>query len=182
MKKKLTILSLLALCFTFAVSGSLAYFTVQERSNNVVTSGSVEVEIREWTEPGQPFPEDGVEDVMPGTSHSKIVEVANIGPESAWVRVKVNKSYKGVAGDPDLIQLEGVDTENWAFREEDGYYYYKKELLPDAVTEPLFKGVMFDPMMGNSYQNSKAFVAVHVESVQTKNNGSTVFEAAGWPK
>ena len=64
----------------------------------------------------------------------------------------------------------------------DGYYYYKTALQPGAVTEPLFASVSFDISMDNKYQNSTAKVDVTVYAVQTANNGSSAFEAKGWPE
>ena len=42
--------------------------------------------------------------------------------------------------------------------------------------------MIFDKTMSNMYQESKAVIKVNAQATQVANNGSTVFEAAGWPK
>lgn len=93
MKKKLAVLSLLAVCAAVAVSGTLAYFTSEDTAHNVITSGGVSIELVEKTKENGTeveFPEDGLTGIMPGTSASKIVSVKNTGEADAWIRVSVN--------------------------------------------------------------------------------------------
>jgi hypothetical protein len=49
------------------------------------------------------------------------------------------------------------------------------------TTEPLFTTVSFSIEMGNIYQNSRSTVEINAQATQVANNGTTVFEAAGWP-
>ncbi len=185
MKKKLIMAALIALCLTAAVRGSLAYFTAEDRAENVITAGNVKIAIRETmeTEDGKIVPWETQEDVTPGTTVSKIVKVENTGTNAAWVRVRVEPAVvreDGSAGDPSLLTLAGLDTVRWT--ERDGYWYYGRALGAGETTEELFTGVVFDPRMDDSYRNSTATVTVYVEATQTANNGASVFEAAGWPE
>ena len=121
--------------------------------------------------------------VMPSQKVSKIVRVENTGTNAAYVRISVSKSIalaEGVHGTPDvdLLKLD-FDSENWTAK--DGYYYYNTALAPGELTEPLFNSVTFSPSMGNMYQNSTATIKVKAQATQVKNNGASVFEAAGWP-
>ena len=47
MKKKILLVSALAVLFAVAVSGTLAYFTADEVAHNIITSGSVEIDLVE---------------------------------------------------------------------------------------------------------------------------------------
>lgn len=184
-KKRIFILAALAICLALASTGTLAYFTSDEQTHNIITSGNVKIDLMEQAEL-----EDGTlvdytdpVNVMPGTDVSKIVTVKNIGAGDAWIRVSVESTVT-FRDSADAKPSEGdivldFDTENWILK--DGYYYYTKPLAANNTTAPLFTMVSFSPKMGNSYQGSKLDIAIQVQGVQVANNGKTVLEAAGWP-
>ena len=190
MKRKLLILSVLAICIaTFAV-GTLAYVSSEVTTHNVITTGGVDIELLEWADEAKQTPFEDKTGVMPKTSVTKIVEVKNKDTSAeAWIRVRVekkieldlanNKAAKGVTPNTDLVVLKDINTADWELK--DGYYYYKHPVKPGETTSPLFKTVYFDETMGNAYQNAKATVSVYAQAVQTANNGKTVMDAAGWP-
>lgn len=189
-------------CLSFAGMGTLAYFTAEETAHNVISSGNVDIElIEKHIVNGQEtdFPKNGIFDVMPNTTVSKIVRVENVGGGDAFVRVKVNTNVELVGGgEGDAIYLsmdfpEQQDGAAWV--ERDGWWYYMAVgeagvpgLLPAGaegsgvgVTAPLFTEVSFDADMPNEYQGSTATVSVIVQAVQSANNGSSALDAAGWP-
>lgn len=183
MKKKLFVAALIVLMLSIVGYGTYAYTTVEEREVNVITSGGVDITLVEKREDGKPFPEDGVHGVVPGVTESKVVTVKNSGGHRAWVRVKVDKTItlaEGVVGKPDLT-LVTMDYNIGAWEYRDGFWYYLKPLEPGRTTEALFKNVSFDPKMDNLYQGSVAQVKVSAYATQTANNGTTVWEASGWP-
>lgn len=187
MKRKLLAGAVIMICLSLMAYGTLAYFTAEDTAHNVIKSGEIAIELQEWAdeEKTTPFPEDGVSGVMPGSDVTKIVEVKNTGSNAAYIRVKVEKEIilpDGVEGEPDsgLMKID-FDETYWTLGE-DGYYYYNAALEPDAVTEPLFASVSFDPAMGNIYQNSTAKVDVTAYAVQVANNGDGVMDAKGWPE
>ena len=92
------------------------------------------------------------------------------------------RSVVEAEGQPDLGLMKIDFDQTYWTHGSDGYYYYKTALQPGAVTEPLFASVSFDISMDNKYQNSTAKVDVTVYAVQTANNGSSAFEAKGWPE
>lgn len=182
MKRKLLILSVLAICLANFAAGSLAYFTSEGKAHNVITSGGVEIAVQEWADEDKTQPFEDVTGVMPDTTVTKIAEIRNTGESTAWVRVKVEKAIQlAGSGRPDLsvVQLD-INTEDWTDGG-DGYYYYNKQLRPGKVTAPLFTSVTFRADMGNEYQKSTATVDVLAQAVQTANNGDTVTDAKGWP-
>lgn len=180
MKRKLLIIALCMVLLTVSVAGSLAYFSEKsEIVHNIIATGSVEIEINETDENGDPF--ENVEGAMPGASYGKVVTVKNTGSGAAYVRVEVDsgitKSDRS-QGDVSLITLD-INTTDWELK--DGYYYYKSALAPGEETVPLFTEVSISGDMDNDYQNCKVNVDVSAQAVQSANNGSSALTAAGWP-
>lgn len=185
MKKKILAVALIAICMSIAAFGTLAYFTYEETATNVITAGNVEISLEEWSKSdnGSLKPFENLDNVMPGTNVSKIVQIKNTGTNSAWVRISIDKSIvfaDGIEGTADLSLITmDLNTEYWT--ELDGYYYYNDSLKAGETTEPLFTTVFFSAEMDNRYQHSKAYATITAQATQVANNGTTVFEAAGWP-
>ena len=173
---------MLVICIATLAAGTLAYFTSEGTAHNVITTGGVEIMVREWADEDRQTPFEDLTGIMPGMTVTKIAEIKNTGASDAWVRVKVEKNIqlKG-EGTPDtgLVEL-ALNTADWT--ERDGYYYYTKALKSGEVTAPIFTAVTFNAAMGNEYQNATATVDVFAQAVQTANNGDTVLNAQGWPK
>ena len=187
MKKKIFVCAFIAICLSIVAYSTTAYFTYSEIATNVITMGNIRIDLQELAVPkggGDPVPFRDVLDVLPGTEVSKIVQVKNIGVQPAWIRISLAKGLslaEGIEGEADTSLFTfDINTEYWL--ERDGYYYYKDVLSPGQTTEPLFTEVRFSSYMGNMYQQSKATVYVNAQATQVVHNGSTVFEAAGWPK
>lgn len=188
MRKKLIAGAVVAICLALFVGSTIAYFTHENTATNVITSGNIKIALQETaiTEDGE-IPFENSQDkfnVVPAQEVSKIVKVQNTGDNSAYIRIKIDKSIAladGVDGIPDvdLVKLD-INTVNWTAK--DGFYYYNKPLEPGETTEALFNNVIFDAGMGNMYQNSTATIKVNAQATQVKNNGTDVFTAAGWPE
>lgn len=181
MKRKLLILSVLAICIATLAAGTLAFFTAEGKAHNVITTGGVEIAVQEWADEEKTKPFENLSGVMPNTTVTKIAEVKNTGASDAWVRVSVEKNIRLQGeGTPDTALVElTINTTDWT--EKDGYFYYTKALKPGEVTAPIFTAVTFKADMGNEYQNATATVDVSAQAVQTANNGDTVMDAKGWP-
>lgn len=181
MKKKIMILSLIVVCLSLCIGGTLAYYTATETARNVITSGSIDIELIETDAEGNPF--EDVSGVMPGMAVDKIVTVKNVAANECWVRVRVEKNIElaqGKTGTPDLSLLKiDFNTADWT--EKDGYYYYNSKLDPAETTIPLFTTVTFDEAMDNLYAGCTADVTVKAQAVQAANNGASVLEVNGWP-
>lgn len=182
MKKKLLVLSVVAACLSLLIGSTLAYFTTSDIARNVITTGNIELELIEKDEEGNDFVNPT--GVTPGAQIAKIVTVKNTGDNECWVRISVEKAIKLAEGkegtiDLSLVKLD-LNTTDWT--EKDGWFYYNEQLKSGETTEPLFTTVTFDTAMGNLYQSSTATVSVTIHAVQAANNGTTVFEAAGWPE
>ena len=173
------ITALVVLAAALIVGGTLAYFTGEETAYNVITTGNLVMTLHEETTGGVPFPEDGIDGVMPGDKVDKKVYLSNDGNVDMYARIGVKTVITPDTLDLKYIKLD-IDTEHWT--EKDGYYYYSTVLAPGEKTEPLFTQVQFDPAMPNEYQNCRVEVDVNAQSVQSKNNGTTALDAIGWPE
>ena len=183
MKRKLLIVSVLAILVAVTAAGTLAYFTDTGTAHNVITTGNVKIELNEWADEARTQPFQDKTGVMPGTKVTKIVEVKNTGTGAAFLRLYVEKNVYGADQKPmksDPVSLD-FDNRNWTYSESEGYYYYNRALEPGKTTEPLFTAVIFDPLMGNDYQNATAHVKVIAYAVQSANNGDSPQAAKGWP-
>ena len=190
MKRKVLILSVLAILIAILAANTLAYFTADTKAHNVITSGGVSIKLNEWANEARTEKFEDKTGVMPGAEVTKIVEVENVGTGTAWVRVELSiEVWLGDEYEEELpaepVHLmygdtAGCNTTDWTYQ--DGYYYYNKPLAPGETTEPLFTTVTFDPKMGNEYQNSTAHVDVNAYAVQSANNGEDVLSANGWPR
>ena len=187
MRKKLIAGAVVAICLSLLAYSTSAYFTTEKTATNVITSGNIDIQLQETAmQNGEEVLFEQYQEkinVMPSQTVSKIVRVKNNGANAAYVRISISKSIelaKDVQGEPDVSLLElDFDSENWTAK--GGYYYYNTPLEPGDTTEALFNSVTFSPSMGNMYQNSTAIIEVKAQATQVKNNGASVFEAAGWP-
>ena len=184
MKRKILCLSVIVIMLAILAAGTIAYFTAEGRAHNVITTGSVEIELKEWADENKTVPFKDLEGVMPNTTVTKIAEIKNIGKSDAWIRVKIKKSIElKHEGNPDtnLVELN-LNDRDWITYGE--YYYYRNALKPGETTTPIFTSVTFKAAMGNEYQDAKATVDIYAQAVQTANNPATdgdVKTVKGWP-
>lgn len=186
MKKKLIAAALLVIGIAILSAGTIAYFTSATTAHNVITSGGVDIVLKEWAdrECKTPYPADEPMLVMPGKTVTKVVTVKNEDAD-AYVRAKfvitvLNPDGEKIDSDAVIIETGSFWTEN--YEERDGWYYYFDPLKTGEVSKPLFSQVVFDgPSMTNEYQNCTVTVDVIAQAVQAANNGKTWREAKGWP-
>ena len=158
MKRKILILSVLAILLAILAANTLAYFTADTKAHNVITTGNVDIALNEWANEERTERFEKQINVMPGTEVTKIVEVENIGAGSVWVRIWTNGvflSKDGTPLEPGVYTLD-INTADWIYQ--DGYYYYNRALAPGETTAPIFTTVSFDVFMGDAYQELCPFL------------------------
>ena len=164
-------------------TGTYAYFTAEETAYNVITTGRLQMELVEETTGGEPWPEGGIENIMPGVAVDKIVYVENAGSVEFYTRIAMDQIIEAAEGVEAELSFEYItldlNEEEW-IAAEDGFYYYYRALKPGEKTEPLFTKVSFGPELGNEYMNAKVEVYVLAQAVQSANNGSEPTKALGW--
>ena len=77
------------------------------------------------------------------------------------------------------VKLTGLDTANWVYNSQDGYYYYRKKISEGEKTTPLCTGFQIDPQkIDDTYRDSiKDFeINVYEEAVQAE--GFSDYESA----
>lgn len=196
MNKKLKNIVLIIAVIAIAVScyATVAAFTSQKTVKNVITAGNIKIELKEMTiKEGEDAPvpfEDGFA-ILPGTQISKIVTVKNTGKNAAYVRIKAVNTVSvttdnGLEPDEELTAAVNelitlnINTADWTYKD-DGYYYYNKVLQPEEETTSLFTKADISTAMPNEYQGTTLKLGITVYAVQAANNGTSVFDAAGWP-
>lgn len=185
MKKRMLTAALALCCLAVLATGTLAYFTAEETAKNVITMGSLKMELVELDEKGEPW--EDVENIVPGMEVTKKAFVKNTGTVDFYTRVKITKRFVNEQGDElpkldtDLVELDLG--EDWKLGEDGFYYYkYKKPVAPGEETKPLFTTVTFSTEMGNEYQNVKVKIDLDAQAVQSRNNGESATKATGWPE
>lgn len=183
MKKRMLTAALALCCLAVLATGTLAYFTAEETAQNVITMGSLKMELVELNEDGKPW--EDVENIVPGMEVTKKAYVENNGSVDFYTRVKITTRYVNEQGkklpelNTGLVELNL--SEDWKL-DEDGFYYYTESVKPGEETEPLFTTVTFSTKMGNEYQNVKVIIDLDAQAVQSRNNGESALEATGWPE
>lgn len=188
MRSKIVLVCALILCIGVSVFSTVAFFTAEDTARNVITAGSLDIEVIEEqkNEEGElvPYPEEPIQ-VLPGAQVSKIVSIKNNDAE-AYVRVKLDiavKDSEGNAIDSDAAILTVSSNEEWLANEEnDGWLYYNSTVKTGELTLPVIDGVEFLPEMGDEFQGATVEINVTAEAVQVANNGDDVFLAQGWPE
>ena len=190
MKKKFIAGGAVAAAVALLAIGTLAYFVSEARATNTITTGTVTIELNEYsvyspeadgqqtaardTGTSVPYEDPGV--LMPGEAVDKIPIITNIGTADCWVRMRVElaleqetaqRQVEGQSGLAEMITIN-YDADNWV--QEDGWYYYTEALAPGEAAAPLFDKVELSKEMGNNFQGAAFDIDIEAEAVQSKNN------------
>lgn len=195
MKKKILVLALAAVFVSLLALGSAAYFTVEGRATNIITTGTVSLSLDEHLEEGKwtEIKDNDVtvawqlkDRVMPGMTVAKKPTLKNDGTQPFFLRAKVQVTVtNGGEVLPSSVVLLQQMPSGWT-EQADGWLYYTPEgsdaVAPGAEVV-LFDGVKLAEEAGNPYQNSTVTITVQAQAVQVKNNpGETALTAQGWPE
>lgn len=166
-KKSICIAAALVLIAVLSAGVTLAAFTASKETLNVVTFGNVHIElIDEYTKPQA--------GVMPGQTVEKAVSAKNTGSSTAYVRLKLTKSWwENDARREDLdssyIALNFSNADKWA-EGADGYYYYQLPLKPGETADNLIDSFSLpEDWDMNGYTNLDGHIDARAEAVQSEN-------------
>ena len=161
MKKKILLITAVVAIFAIAVSGTLAYFTAEDKVTNTFTVGSVLIEIYENNKPTD---KDSIAFEKPLTP---VVNTANPSEDESYIHkaVKVQSTGENAAyirthlaiptSLNNLLCLD-INDAGWTraftttFKDENGMEYtvytydYKEAVAPEAFTTDVLKGVYLD--------------------------------------
>jgi len=190
-KTKIITLILAGVLLCAGIGTTLAYFVDSEQVHNVITTGGIDISIKEWQMVDgemRPYPDEPIS-VLPGTTVSKIVTFENHDSD-CYVRASYDIAFYDKDDNKMDIDSETlntllmimIDDSNWTLAE-DGWYYYNKPLAEDETSLPFFEEAVFaDFELGNEFQHSTAIIKVNAQAVQKANNGENAMEAVGWPE
>ncbi|NBK97465.1 MAG: hypothetical protein EOM50_05525 [Erysipelotrichia bacterium] len=124
-KKSVSLIILVVALFAgiFAVNSAWSYFTANDKESNKITLRAVDTEI---------------EEEINDSDLTKIPVVRNTGSDDCIVRLKFSVTPEK---ERENIELRGLNTTDWLYNKEDGYYYYQGVLAPKAATPAIFTGV-----------------------------------------
>lgn len=175
-KKVWTLAASLTLAAVVGAGATLAYFTDNADTKNVLTMGHVDVEL---TEPNFDGGTDNtITGVMPGQTITKdpTITLAS-GSLDALIRVKLDvtgfEEFDKDDGEnqyvADVINGLNIDENKW--QEVDGYYYYVGTLSDESGknTAVLFDEVVIPTTWNNEVADMTFKINVSVEAVQADN-------------
>lgn len=180
-KKIICIAAALVLIAVLSAGVTLAAFTASKETLNIVTFGNVHIAlIDEYTKPQA--------GVMPGQTVNKVVTAKNTGSNTAYVRLKLTKSWwendlKREDLDPSYIALNFSNADKWV-EGTDRYYYYQLPLKPGETAENLIDSFSLPKDWDmDGYTNLDGHIDARAEAVQSENFTPQVNEEGeiiGW--
>ena len=183
MYKRIIIPALLLLA---AVSFSLAFCIKEGWTEDRFTYGGAELRIVENTLSDGveiPFAQNSPVPVSAG-EYSRIVRVKNTGEHPVYVRASLSFAAADSAGQntavPEGFVSLDINTDSWK-KSGDWYYYESAAVAANEETEELLTKIIFDNTVPGSIAGGTVTVHIRAEAVQSENNGSTVWQAEGWP-
>lgn len=184
MKKKLAAGGLVLAALALLAVGTLAYLVSEGRATNTITTGTVKIELHEYSvydpqNQAEPVVYENPEgNLVPGDQVNKIPVITNTGTADCWVRLKVTlrekeeqtpaqRTAEAQPGLTDVIDMD-YNEANWV--QENGWYYYKTSLAPGAAAVPLFTKVSLSEGMNDYFQGMAFDIDLQAEAIQSKNN------------
>ena len=182
-KTRLFLIAVIVIIGTLLSQGSLAYYVNIGKAVNVVTSGSIKMQIIEKGQGDAQYPVGGVY-IMPGDVVTKKVSVKSLSDHPFYLRVKVVYGVNSAELSAEDCFKLNVNQEDWVYS--DGWYYYKKAVSAGEETSNVFSQVeIVGNKVDNSYIGKTLTLTVKADAVQSENNplkNGDVTTAAGWPE
>lgn len=189
-KRRLWLLALCAgLLAALAAGGTLAYFTDEDKAENVFAVGNVDIAL---TEPGW----QDAQSVCPGQVLDKDPRIANTGRNPCFVRVNVTnlEQFVRAYGTQAMIGLRyrgaaGHNTADWTLAADGCYYYFSGGsgvLESGETTGPVFDQVVMPTALTNNAQTLPIIVTAQAVQAQGARDtweaveDMTVEEIAAW--
>jgi len=144
------------------ISGIYSLSNEIKTTENTLSTGAIDIEIKEYNGSNEPFSEDGIV-VMPGDSISLTPRVNNLGIE-CYLRVKITYTINN----EKFNEVDYIDGDYSSWNKEGEYYYYGPVLEKEGSVD-LFRKVSIPDNLPNKYQGKKVKVVIVVEAVQKKN-------------
>lgn len=167
-----------------SVAWSVAYFTAQIETDNVITFGNVDIQLHETCidEKGTEVAVDtsDTETIEKASSVERHIKIENTGVNPAFVRFTINTWMDGTKANKRLMNFEN-ELGDWIY--DDGWFYYPHILNPGMTSEPFITKVIFDvDKITAEKPDCEMSFDIVAQAVQSENNQDDVLEVKGWPK
>lgn len=170
MKRKVLLVSVTLIMVIFLSFTMTTLYTVIPNID-VIVSGNVKLNL---------FQTAKEQTILPGDTVDNIVTVKNTGDTSAYLKIALSLTIDGNTADIDNYIEFNISDTSWIFK--DGYYYYNTALTKDNTTNALFTKMHFKgENISNGFIGKVIELKITVYGVASVNNGSTPFDATGWP-
>ena len=147
------------------VSGIYSINEEIKETESGISTGAVDIELKEYNENNQPFNENQ-KMVMPGDEIALIPRISNLGVE-CYLRVKIEYYI-----DNESFSVESYIEGNYSSWTKKGDYYYYDSVLSKNGSIDLFNKVNI-PNLSSQYYGKTVVVHIIAEAVQAKNfNGN----------
>lgn len=176
-----------ALLAVLTMLQTLAFITRSVDADNVMTFGSVKMQVLETRDDGTgreiDAPAEETFDAQSGTT-SRIVRIRNVGTHPLYVRVALDMTGTASTGETesadDLVKYS-FEEGNWA--EEDGWHYFASSLAPGETTPPLITSLTVDTAQASArFPHGSLSLHIDARGVQSEHNAKSPIDAAGWPE
>lgn len=160
----------------FCIAGTAAYFSDFDKKVNSAAVGSVTTEIVE------DFPDPTPTPMERNPSYKKEIWTGNFSSSEkgfnadCYVRMSLSYSNSDIGKG---VKLLGMDTANWIYNSQDGYYYYRKKLAEGQKTTPLCTGFQIDSSrIDDTYKNSISDLEINVYEEAVQAEGFADYKSA----
>lgn len=172
MNKRVFISAVVLAALSLSMASTMARFTTTQPAAQVITTGSIQLKLHRSSPNSS---------ILPGSTVDHEIKVENTGANPAYIRIACHTTADdGNLPGEDCIQL-AINQSDWT--KQGDYYYYNHPLPPGTTSVPLCQTVTFDlNTLDNRYLGKHLDLQIQVFGVQAQNNGSTVWDAIGWPQ
>lgn len=153
--KSIALIIILILITFIGYQATYAFLNDKDSKSNTFTVGNITTEIIEELD-------DQI--IKPNTTMKKIVSIKNTSSVPCFIRARITISPEQVLTEKK-IELTGLNTTLWKL-EDDGFYYYQKQVQSQEVTKELLKGVK----IGDLQEGDTFDVTIYQEAVQTNGH------------
>lgn len=143
------------------ISGIYALKEEINKTESGLSTGAVDIELKEYNKHNQPFDEDG-KHVMPGDEIILIPRVNNLGIE-CYLRAKIEYYIED-----EVFSVTDYIEGNYSSWTKSGEYYYYGSVFPREGSIDLFNKVII-PNLSSEYYGKIIVVHIVVEAIQAKH-------------
>lgn len=189
-ERKLIWIACATLLAVLGLSQTLAFFTTNVDTENLITFGKLDLKINETTLDKQgeevAYSPDEKVNLSRNSYLSRIIRLENTGSQPMYVRVDLSITGQDKDGgeikNADALAEYTLNEDDWVYK--DGWYYYKDILEPGSESKELMTEIIFDiNEISSLYPGGDFDLDVSAQGVQSKNNeNENVLLVTGWPE